>query len=81
MLGRPSSKSVLAPASTMLSAVRALATKAVFPKLAVSTPATLAAIVVKGVTPTAAPEVNDETTVTIDEVAGKAAFVSVFSSQ
>ena len=81
LLGRPSSKSVLAPASKMLSAVRALATKAVFPKFAVSTPANLAAIVVKGVTPTAAPEVNDETTVTIDEVAGKAAFVSVFSSQ
>ena len=81
LLGRPSSNSVLAPASKMLSGVRALATKAVFPKLAVSTPASLAAIVVKGVTPTAAPDVKDETMVTIDEVAGNEAFVSNFSSQ
>ncbi len=81
LVGRPSNKSVLAPASKILAAVRVLATKAPVPNVAVLTPASLAAGVVKGVTPTEAPEVKDETMVTIDEVAGNEAFASNFSSQ
>ena len=79
--GRPSSNSVLAPASKILAAVRVWATKVLVPNVAVLTPASLAAIVVQGVTPTAAPEVKDETMVTIDEVAGNEVFASNFSSQ
>ena len=68
--GRPSNKSVRAPASWMLAAVRVWATKVLLPRAAVSTPASLAAIEVSGVTPISPPEEKDGTTVTIDAVEG-----------